>query len=119
MELELLLALGMFLTAILALLAGYPVALTLGGVALIFGFIGVELGLIPLPILRNLPSRILGSMENQVLIAVPLFVLMGVILVVGYSIAGFVHDVEGWSVPMLAIAAVLVVRSRAAEAPNA
>ena len=80
MELELILALGMFLTAILALLAGYPVALTLGGVALIFGFIGVQLDLIPLPILRNLPSRILGSMENQVLIAVPLFVLMGVIL---------------------------------------
>lgn len=80
MELELILALGMFLTAILALLAGYPVALTLGGVALIFGLIGVQLDLIPLPILRNLPSRILGSMENQVLIAVPLFVLMGVIL---------------------------------------
>ena len=80
MELELVFALGMFMCAIFALLAGYPVALTLGGVALIFGFIGVELGLIPLPILRNLPSRILGSMENQVLIAVPLFVLMGVIL---------------------------------------
>lgn len=80
MEIELVLALGMFLCAILALLAGYPVALTLGGVALIFGFIGIELGLIPLPLLRNLPSRILGSMENQVLIAVPLFVLMGVIL---------------------------------------
>ena len=80
MELELILSLGMFLTAIAALLAGYPVALTLGGVALIFGLIGVQLDLIPLPILRNLPSRILGSMENQVLIAVPLFVLMGVIL---------------------------------------
>lgn len=80
MEIELVLALGMFLTAILALLAGYPVALTLGGVALIFGMIGVQLDLIPLPILRNLPSRILGSMENQILIAVPLFVLMGVIL---------------------------------------
>ncbi|MEO0606775.1 MAG: TRAP transporter large permease subunit [Pseudomonadota bacterium] len=80
MELELIFALGMFLCAVLALLAGYPVALTLGGVALIFGFIGVELGLIPLPMLRLLPSRILGSMENQVLIAVPLFVLMGVIL---------------------------------------
>ncbi|MEL7540434.1 MAG: TRAP transporter large permease subunit, partial [Pseudomonadota bacterium] len=80
MELELILALGMFLAAIAALLAGYPVALTLGGVALIFGMIGVQLDLIPLPILRNLPSRILGSMENQVLIAVPLFVLMGVIL---------------------------------------
>ncbi|MEO0549471.1 MAG: TRAP transporter large permease subunit [Pseudomonadota bacterium] len=80
MEIELLLALGMFLTAIAALLAGYPVALTLGGVALIFGFVGVQMDLIPMPILRNLPSRILGSMENQVLIAVPLFVLMGVIL---------------------------------------
>ncbi|MEL6830081.1 MAG: TRAP transporter large permease subunit [Pseudomonadota bacterium] len=80
MELELILALGMFVATMMALLAGYPVALTLGGVALVFGLIGVELGLIPLPILRNLPSRILGSMENQVLIAVPLFVLMGVIL---------------------------------------
>lgn len=80
MELELVFALGMFLCAICALLAGYPVALTLGGVALIFGLIGVQLGLIPLPMLRLLPSRILGSMENQVLIAVPLFVLMGVIL---------------------------------------
>lgn len=80
MELELVFALGMFLCAICALLAGYPVALTLGGVALIFGLIGVQMGLIPLPMLRLLPSRILGSMENQVLIAVPLFVLMGVIL---------------------------------------
>ena len=80
MEIELFLALGMFLCVILALLAGYPVALTLGGVALIFGLIGVQLGLIPLPLLRNLPNRILGAMENQVLIAVPLFVLMGVIL---------------------------------------
>ena len=79
-EVEAILALAMFATAMLALLAGYPVALTLGGVGLIFGIIGVELGLIPLPILRNLPSRILGSMENQVLISVPLFVLMGVIL---------------------------------------
>lgn len=80
MEAELILAIAMFATTILALLAGYPVALTLGGVALLFGLIGVELGLVPLPILRNLPSRILGSMENQILIAVPLFVLMGVIL---------------------------------------
>ncbi len=80
MEIELLFALGMFLVAIAALLAGYPVALTLGGTALIFGLIGVQMDLIPLPILRNLPSRMLGSMENQVLIAVPLFVLMGVIL---------------------------------------
>ncbi|MCF6329668.1 MAG: TRAP transporter large permease subunit, partial [Henriciella sp.] len=80
MELELILALGMFLTAIAALLAGYPVALTLGGTALIFALIGISLDLIPLPLLRVYPNRILGAMENQTLIAVPLFVLMGVIL---------------------------------------
>ena len=80
MEIELILALGMFVAAIAALLAGYPVALTLGGVALVFAIVGVSLDLIPLPMLRTYPSRILGSMENQTLIAVPLFVLMGVIL---------------------------------------
>lgn len=80
MEIEVILALGMFAVAIAALLAGYPVALTLGGTALIFALIGVQLDLIPLPIIRTFPSRILGSMENQTLIAVPLFVLMGVIL---------------------------------------
>ena len=80
MEIELILALGMFAAAIAALLAGYPVAFTLGGVALIFGLIGISMDLIPFPMLRTFPSRILGSMENQTLIAVPLFVLMGVIL---------------------------------------
>lgn len=80
MEIELILALGMFAAAIATLLAGYSVALTLGGVALIFALIGIGLDLIPFPIMRTYPSRILGSMENQTLIAVPLFVLMGVIL---------------------------------------
>ncbi|MEM9225880.1 MAG: TRAP transporter large permease subunit, partial [Pseudomonadota bacterium] len=80
MELELILAIAMFLSVIAGLLAGYPVALTLGGVALIFGLIGIQLELISLPFLRTYPGRILGSMENQTLIAVPLFVLMGVIL---------------------------------------
>ena len=80
MEIELILALGMFLAAIAALLAGYPVALTLGGTALIFAVIGISLDLIPLPLLRIYPNRVLGAMENQTLIAVPLFVLMGVIL---------------------------------------
>ncbi|MEM9225783.1 MAG: TRAP transporter large permease subunit [Pseudomonadota bacterium] len=80
MELELILAIAMFMSVIAGLLAGYPVALTLGGVALIFGLIGIQLELISLPFLRTYPGRILGSMENQTLIAVPLFVLMGVIL---------------------------------------
>ncbi|MCZ4297776.1 TRAP transporter large permease [Henriciella marina] len=82
MELELLLALLMFLTAIGALLAGYPVALTLGGVALLFALVGITLGVFPEPLLLSLPSRIQGGsiMQNETLIAVPLFVLMGVIL---------------------------------------
>ncbi|MEM9054149.1 MAG: TRAP transporter large permease subunit, partial [Pseudomonadota bacterium] len=80
MELELIFALGMFLTAIAALLAGYPVALTLGGTALLFALLGIQFGLFPEAYIRTFPSRIIGAMENQVLIAVPLFVLMGVIL---------------------------------------
>ncbi len=82
MEIELILALLMFATAIGALLAGYSVALTLGGVALLFALIGIALGAFPEPLLRTLPSRIQGNsiMQNQVLVAVPLFVLMGVIL---------------------------------------
>lgn len=80
MEIEVLLAITMFLVAIGALLAGFPVALTLGGVALVFALIGIGLGAFPEPLLRAFPNRIQGAMENQVLIAVPLFVLMGVIL---------------------------------------
>ncbi|RIJ28249.1 TRAP transporter large permease [Henriciella mobilis] len=82
MELEIFLALGMFATAIAALLAGYSVALTLGGVALIFALIGMALGVFPQSLLGSLPSRIQGGaiMQNETLVAVPLFVLMGVIL---------------------------------------
>ncbi|MEL6322800.1 MAG: TRAP transporter large permease subunit [Pseudomonadota bacterium] len=80
MEIEALLSLGMFLVAIGALMAGYPVALTLGGVALVFALIGITLGIFPEPLLRAFPNRIQGTMENSVLIAVPLFVLMGVVL---------------------------------------
>ncbi len=82
MELEAILAISMFATAIVALLAGYPVALTLGGVALIFALVGIGLGVFPENFLKAFPSRIEGSsiMQSQTLIAVPLFVLMGVIL---------------------------------------
>ncbi len=79
-DVEVLLAVGMFATAIVALMAGYPVALTLGGVSLLFALLGIALGLFPEALLKAFPNRIQGSMENQVLIAVPLFVLMGVIL---------------------------------------
>ena len=82
MELEAILAISMFVVAIGALLAGYPVALTLGGVALIFALIGIATGVFPDTFLKAFPSRIEGGsiMQSQTLVAVPLFVIMGVIL---------------------------------------
>ena len=70
----------MFVAAFFALLAGYHVALTLGGVALLFAGLGVALDVFEPRSLIFWPGRILGNMSNQVLAAVPLFVLMGVIL---------------------------------------
>jgi tripartite ATP-independent transporter DctM subunit len=82
MELEAILAISMFAAAVCSLLAGYPVALTLGGIALIFALVGIALGVFPDTFLKAFPSRIEGGaiMQSQTLIAVPLFVLMGVIL---------------------------------------
>lgn len=80
MEIELILAIAMFACAIVALMGGYPVALTLGGVALLFALLGIALGVFPDAFLKGYPARIQGAMENQVLIAVPLFVVMGVVL---------------------------------------
>lgn len=80
MEIEVLLATSMFAMAIIALLAGFPVAFTLGGVALIFALIGISLGVFYPSDLKALPLRIEGVMKNGVLVAVPLFVIMGVVL---------------------------------------
>ena len=65
----------MFLALTLLLMAGFPVACTLIGTAMVFGFIGSGLGFFEL-----LPLRIWGAIKNVVLIAVPLFVFMGVTL---------------------------------------
>ncbi|MBT4891212.1 MAG: TRAP transporter large permease subunit [Rhodospirillales bacterium] len=63
------------------LLFGYPVAFSLAGTGLIFAVIGSVLGVFDMSIFGALPSRIFGtSMTNEVLIAVPLFVFMGVML---------------------------------------
>ena len=75
-----LLSLIMFLVAILALLLGFPVALTLGGTALIFAFIGDSIELFNIGMLSVYPLRILGIMKNEPLVAVPLFIFMGVML---------------------------------------
>jgi tripartite ATP-independent transporter DctM subunit len=59
---------------------GYPVALTLGGVSLAFAVLGHMLGVMNFALLGALPQRVYGVMTNDVLLAVPLFVFMGVML---------------------------------------
>lgn len=75
-----LLPLLMFAVVFLLILAGYSVAPTLAGVALLFAFVGSWFGLFNLADLGFIPIRIFGIMGNTVLIALPLFVLMGVTL---------------------------------------
>ncbi len=70
----------LFLAVILVLLAGFPVAFTLGGTALIFAGVGVLTGNFTEALLSGLPNRIFGIMGNETLVAVPLFVFMGVTL---------------------------------------
>ena len=70
----------MFIVICLVLMAGFPVALSLGGTAIIFAVIGIQIGVFEEIILRALPSRIFGIMNNDNLIAVPLFIFMGVML---------------------------------------
>lgn len=59
---------------------GYPVALTLGGVSLAFAILGHAAGLMSFSFLGALPQRIYGVMTNPVLLAIPLFIFMGVML---------------------------------------
>src|SRR5215217_8030672 len=59
---------------------GYPVALTLGGVSLAFAALGHLLGVMDSRLLGALPQRVYGVMTNEVLLAIPLFIFMGVML---------------------------------------
>jgi tripartite ATP-independent transporter DctM subunit len=70
----------MFAVVVGVLLLGFPVAFTLGGTALIFAAIGVLTGVFNEALLTGLPNRIFGIMSNETLVAVPLFVFMGVTL---------------------------------------
>lgn len=73
----------MFIAAFAALLRGYPVAFTLAGVAIGFALIGMQLGVFDAIHFRAFPQRIYGNlmeMDRQILVAVPLFVFMGVML---------------------------------------
>ncbi|MEZ5558519.1 MAG: TRAP transporter large permease subunit [Pseudomonadales bacterium] len=73
-------AILLFVAVFFALLAGYPVALTLGGVSLLFALLGVAGGVFDPGDLGFLPGRVFGIISNQTLLAVPLFVFMGVVL---------------------------------------
>jgi tripartite ATP-independent transporter DctM subunit len=70
----------MFVCVCLVLMAGYPVAFTLAGTALLFALVGTLSGHFDMAFLQAMPNRLFGTMDNTTLIAVPLFVLMGVML---------------------------------------
>jgi len=70
----------LFLAACLVLMAGYPVAFSLAGTALLFALVGTFTGHFDMAFIQALPNRLFGTMENTTLIAVPLFILMGVML---------------------------------------
>ena len=73
-------AFAMFACVVLLLLAGFPVAFTLGGTALLFALGGALAGVFDVSFLGTMPNRLFGIMSNETLVAVPLFVFMGVTL---------------------------------------
>ncbi len=70
----------MFIAALVLIFSGYPVAFALGGTALVFAFLGVEMGYFDWHLLLALPDRTFGVMSNYVLLAVPFFIFMGTML---------------------------------------
>jgi tripartite ATP-independent transporter DctM subunit len=70
----------MFAAICVFLMLGYPVAFTLGGVALAFAAVGIAGGIFDPNLLKSFPSRLYGIMNNYTLVAVPLFVFMGTVL---------------------------------------
>ncbi|MDR6537566.1 TRAP transporter large permease subunit [Variovorax soli] len=70
----------MFAGLIVFLLFGFPVAFSLGACGLFFGLLGIELGLLPEALMQALPLRLFGIMQNDTLLAIPFFTLMGLIL---------------------------------------
>ncbi len=70
----------MFTALVVVMLLGYPVAFSLAANGLLFGFIGIELGLLKPELLQALPERVFGIMRNDTLLAIPFFTFMGLIL---------------------------------------
>ncbi|WP_414514217.1 TRAP transporter large permease [Nostoc sp. PCC 9305] len=70
----------MFAAALVLLSLGYPVAFSLGGVAILFGILGISLGVFDPVFLTAMPQRIFGIMANYTLLAIPYFIFMGAML---------------------------------------
>jgi tripartite ATP-independent transporter DctM subunit len=70
----------MFAGALVLLSSGYPVAFALGGVAILFGLLGIGLGVFDPIFLTAMPQRIFGIMANYTLLAIPYFIFMGAML---------------------------------------
>lgn len=70
----------MFVTLFLLLLLGFPVAFSLAANGLLFGLVGIELGLMSPAIFQALPQRVFGIISNDTLLAIPFFTFMGLIL---------------------------------------
>src|SRR5262245_66015798 len=87
----------MFVALVIFLLLGYPVAFSLGAVGLIFGFIGIEIGLFRPDFLQALPERVYGVMANDTLLAIPFFTFMGLILERSGIADGFVDTIGQFS----------------------
>jgi TRAP-type mannitol/chloroaromatic compound transport system permease large subunit len=70
----------LFVGLLTFLLMGFPVAFSLAATGLTFGFLGMEIGLFPASLFQALPLRVIGIMQNDTLLAIPFFTLMGIIL---------------------------------------
>jgi TRAP-type mannitol/chloroaromatic compound transport system permease large subunit len=70
----------LFAALLVFLLTGFPVSFSLAAVGLLFGYLGMEAGMFPATLFQALPLRIFGIMQNDTLLAIPFFTLMGIIL---------------------------------------
>ena len=70
----------MFGSLVLAMLVGFPVAFTLGGLGLAYGYFAVSQGFFPEAFMSNLPLRLFGIVSNELLLSIPFFTFMGAIL---------------------------------------
>ena len=91
----------------MALLLGYPVAFTLAGTSILFALLGASLDFFDPNLFKTIPMRIFGIMNNQTLLAVPLFVFMGVMLeksrIAEKLLRSFVElrrELHAWSTPV-------------------